>query len=579
MTERLDLGHIEWFGTARPPAPTMRRDHRQPAGPRPFDLEADRQADVTQQFWGATRDWEADPDQAPADDMWAERTGSMRAIRDGLTAFKPRRGEPTRGRSGGIDRTRSHGIVRPAVAPDESPTGQIRRVDPETSLADLAAGRRAQLELDWPDEDDWSLPDSLHTGAMARVDSTRVDAVSGPVRRTRSHTEQTGRLAVVPPPSAAQRRRGAGRAAPVQHDDDHRRYDGDLIPLSSSVPLAQRLGLGAVDPLLLRLGALILVGVLAVPFAVAGRDGADTLASAEVAAAAVAAPGVEQPTASAVAPVVEQVPATAAPEADAPTAADQSADVDDADIAPGAGSSESPSSTIAVGGGDDGDDDDDGGTTMTALSVDDVQDAVATTTPPEVAEVSEGAERLEPSCSLVYTVAAGDSWYRIADAAGVSMQSVLDANLAGVESVILPGDEICLPEGATIPPPPTTVAPTTTAPPATTAAPTTTRPPSTTTAPPAPASTADVQRLIREIWPDELEERALQIAWRESNYIATAYNGICCYGVFQMHWVAHRSWLDDYGITSTNDLLDARKNITAAYALYQRAGGWGPWGG
>ena len=88
-----------------------------------------------------------------------------------------------------------------------------------------------------------------------------------------------------------------------------------------------------------------------------------------------------------------------------------------------------------------------------------------------------------------------------------------------------------------------------------------------------------MQRLIREIWPDELEEKALQIAWRESNYVANAYNGICCYGVFQMHWVSHRSWLDDYGILSTNDLFDARKNITAAYALYQRAGGWGPWGG
>ena len=42
---------------------------------------------------------------------------------------------------------------------------------------------------------------------------------------------------------------------------------------------------------------------------------------------------------------------------------------------------------------------------------------------------------------------------------------------------------------------------------------------------------------------------------------------------------SHKSWLDDYGITSPNDLLDAQKNITAAYALYQRSGGWGPWGG
>ena len=93
-----------------------------------------------------------------------------------------------------------------------------------------------------------------------------------------------------------------------------------------------------------------------------------------------------------------------------------------------------------------------------------------------------------------------------------------------------------------------------------------------------PAGVSD-GRLVREIWPDALEEKALQIAWRESNYKATAFNGSCCYGVFQINWSSHKSWLAGYGITTTNDLLDARKNITAAYAIYQRAGGWGPWGG
>ena len=85
--------------------------------------------------------------------------------------------------------------------------------------------------------------------------------------------------------------------------------------------------------------------------------------------------------------------------------------------------------------------------------------------------------------------------------------------------------------------------------------------------------------MIREIWPDDLEDKALAIAWRESNYKATAFNGSCCYGVFQINWASHKSWLGSLGITSTNDLLDARKNITVAYAIYQRAGGWGPWGG
>ena len=89
-----------------------------------------------------------------------------------------------------------------------------------------------------------------------------------------------------------------------------------------------------------------------------------------------------------------------------------------------------------------------------------------------------------------------------------------------------------------------------------------------------------MQQLIRDIWPDELEERALEIAWRESNYIATAYNGWCCYGVFQIYCTRpRRAGSTTIGVNTASDLLDARKNITAAYALYQRAGGWGPWGG
>jgi len=128
----------------------------------------------------------------------------------------------------------------------------------------------------------------------------------------------------------------------------------------------------------------------------------------------------------------------------------------------------------------------------------------------------------------------------------------------------------------------TTAVPTTTAAP-TTAAPTTTEAPVTTTAgPSAPiddVSTAEAQQIIREVWPDELEERALEVAFRESRWVHDADNGWCCVGLFQIYWSVHQSWLDDYGINSRDDLKDARKNVTAAYALYQRAGGWAPWGG
>ena len=68
------------------------------------------------------------------------------------------------------------------------------------------------------------------------------------------------------------------------------------------------------------------------------------------------------------------------------------------------------------------------------------------------------------SVRSAYTAGAGDSWYRIAEAAGRHPGALMDANLAGLETPIFPGDEICLPEGATIPEQLTT----TTAPPAST---------------------------------------------------------------------------------------------------------------
>ncbi len=80
------------------------------------------------------------------------------------------------------------------------------------------------------------------------------------------------------------------------------------------------------------------------------------------------------------------------------------------------------------------------------------------------------------------------------------------------------------------------------------------------------------------MWPDDIEDRALEIARRESNYQSNV-NNWCCYGLFQIHWSAHRSWLATIGVTSAAQLYDPMVNASAAYALYQRAGGFGPWGG
>ena len=199
-------------------------------------------------------------------------------------------------------------------------------------------------------------------------------------------------------------------------------------------------------------------------------------------------------------------------------------------------------------------------------------------------------------CAQSYEVAGGDSWSGIAAGYGIGLSTLLGLNGASIDTPIYPGDEICLPAGAARVATTTTTRPTTT----TTAAPRTTTTVARTTAPPttvAPATTApgttaapattvpsrsysydEIEQIIRDVFPDDLEERALRVAWRESTYNPAARNS-CCYGLFQINWNSHRSWLDDFGITSASQLYDPRLNTEVALAVYYRAGGWGPWGG
>lgn len=94
--------------------------------------------------------------------------------------------------------------------------------------------------------------------------------------------------------------------------------------------------------------------------------------------------------------------------------------------------------------------------------------------------------------------------------------------------------------------------------------------------PPVPAADpGDVESIIREVWPDDLEDEAVRIAKRESSLVPTAKNS-CCSGLLQIHKI-HLAWLcPELGICSRDQLLDARTNAIAGYALYQRDG-WGPW--
>jgi LysM repeat protein len=196
----------------------------------------------------------------------------------------------------------------------------------------------------------------------------------------------------------------------------------------------------------------------------------------------------------------------------------------------------------------------------------------------DAAAANAPADRIERTCAIDYEVVAGDFWIRLADAAEVPLAELLEANGASSVTPIYPGTSICLPAGATTPAPPTTTAPTSTAP--TTTAPATTTPaatPSGTTPSSTNSTSGEVKQIIRDVWPDELEERAIEIAYRESRFVPTAKNS-CCYGLFQMYWTVHQSWLDDIGITDDRQLFDPATNARAAYELYQRAGGWGPWG-
>lgn len=95
------------------------------------------------------------------------------------------------------------------------------------------------------------------------------------------------------------------------------------------------------------------------------------------------------------------------------------------------------------------------------------------------------------------------------------------------------------------------------------------------TPPAAPAAFGGVEQIIRDVFPDNQEDHAIAIAYRESRFVPTARNS-CCYGIFQIHFRANAPTLATLGITSPEQLLDARTNIEAAYVIYQRSG-WAPW--
>jgi LysM repeat protein len=156
------------------------------------------------------------------------------------------------------------------------------------------------------------------------------------------------------------------------------------------------------------------------------------------------------------------------------------------------------------------------------------------------------------ACTTPYTAKRGDSWWSIAEKHGTSLNKVLSLNGATPSTKILIGDSVCIAKSTKK----------------------NKRKPNVVAYKP-----KDVIQIIREEWPDELEERAIEIARRESRLVPNVIgipNG-CCYGLFQIYYRWHKNWLPQVGVTNPDQLLDPRLNARAAYRMYQRNNGWGPW--
>jgi len=526
-----------------PPPPLIMRptdhDHRTP-----FDHEAEGRtapAALAEEFWGDARGWgdRTARRDAPLPSSGDDTTGTIRAIRDGVAAFRPQRVD-LRDATGQMRRTRIHGSNRVPAPPSSSD----RRA--HASIGELAAG-------------DFDEPHDRYDDRFDDVVDTRIDD-------RYSHRDDDA-------------------FGPARYDDPQIVFDDpEDVPLSAAVPRSNRLGVGAVDPLLARFGALALVGVLLVPVALSLRpsepESNSVLIESPTETDVVGDAAVPADGAGAGSGRTGSDTSDAAASAAPPAATDAGAS---SDAANGSTAADEQASTGPVSSDTDPATGDDGAKTEREAIGDDTRsttdDAIG-----EAATVDALAERVVPECPQTYTAGAGDSWYRIADAAGVTPGVVLSENRATADTVILPGDEICLPADATIPSPPAPPEPAadpepeTTPAPISTASPATTAPPTTTSAPAAPMSVEQVKALIRQTWPAEEHETALRIADRESRFNPRADNNWCCYGIFQIYFEVHRRWLDDFGVYRASDLFDAEKNIAAAHHLYEQAGGWGPWG-
>jgi len=407
------------------------------------------------------------------------------------------------------------------------------------------------------DNDQYGFWSDEPTRALDRIGARRKPAgpaPTAPARRQRPSDPQVGR------------RRHSNVAdtndANDAHDthDTHQRNDTQQIPVVAGL----RQSIGHVDPLIRRVAALAIVVALGVPLAMTLRGG-DERSSLQPDTSTVAVGQTVAPSAAAAATELATDPAAteaAVVQATAPEAAVTATAAPPATDAP-----------------------------VVEAEVSNVVAATPVAAPPAVEAVAVVATELV--CAKEYEVVAGDYWILIAKKVSLSLDEVLTANNATTKTAIYPGRTVCLPSNASAPTtvaPATTAAPATapattakpvTAPPTTVKAPTTTVKPTTTSTPAAAAPKAsygrsEVEAIIRQVWPDDLEDEAVRIATRESN-LSPGVRNYCCFGLFQIYFSVHKVWLGQMGVTSAEQLYDPMTNAYVAYAMYLKAGGWGPW--
>lgn len=190
----------------------------------------------------------------------------------------------------------------------------------------------------------------------------------------------------------------------------------------------------------------------------------------------------------------------------------------------------------------------------------------------DTAEDRSAEETTSPQCGLKYTVQAGDSWYGIAGRAGVKAGPLAAVNGKTLASPLKVGQVICLPEGARRP-----AATTTTVARATNSSSSSSN--DMRQVPYSPSRTysrAEVEQIIRDVWPDDLENDAIFVVSRESRFNPGSRSS-CCIGLFQINWSAHKKWLNANGVTDPTQLLDPVTNARMALVAWQRSGSWRPW--